>query len=156
MSRAPIVRLIFVLLVAVVYFAPHTRPDWQIKAQTVAEAVKANHRTNLFSARPQALWVFPGGQNPNPITNNAARNRLIFDSWRSGVNKLYVSVYQPVENSSGRLMYEDADMARLVNRAHRKKRQEVWAAYGAPDWASIGCSSTAFPLQRMAEVAAYK
>lgn len=109
----------------------------------------------VSTARTQAMWVFPGGQNPNPITNGAARNRLIFDSWRSGVNKLYVSVYQSIENSSGRLMYEDAAMAQLVNRAHRKNRQEVWTAYGAPDWALIGCSATAFPLRRMAEVAAY-
>lgn len=105
--------------------------------------------------RTQAMWVFPGAQNPNPLTDDAARRRLVFDSWKSGVNVLYVSVYQSNENSNGRLMYEDLQMARLINRAHRRNRQEVWAAYGAPDWAAIGCSPTAFPLRRMAEVADY-
>ncbi|HMS39348.1 MAG TPA: hypothetical protein PKE69_03925 [Pyrinomonadaceae bacterium] len=110
---------------------------------------------STVSGRSQAMWVFAGGENPNPITNAAARNRLIVESRSSGVDKLYLSVYQPTLNSNGRRMYEDSTMAEFMNRAHSKRRQEVWAAYGAPDWAEIGCSPTAFPLQRMAEVAAY-
>jgi hypothetical protein len=144
MKRTNLHRLALILLVVAVF-----------SAQAIETAAQQRSQSNLFAARTQALWVFPGGQNPNPITNAAARGRLVFDSWRSGVNKLYLSVYQPIVNSNGRRMYEDADMAQLINRAHRKNRQEVWAAYGAPDWAAIGCAQTAFPLQRMAEVAAY-
>ena len=144
--------LCFVLFIAFVFSAQNV---WKSQTQVVEKSAESFNRANLFAARTQALWVFPGEQNLNPITNSAARNQLIFNSWRSGVNKLYVSVYQPNLNSSGRRMYEDADMARLINRAHRKRRQEVWAAYGAPDWASIGCGANNFPLQRMTEVAAY-
>ena len=124
-----------------------------LNVQPIHSQKKADLST--VSGRSQAMWVFAGGQNPNPLTNAAARNRLIVESRTSGVDKLYLSVYQPTLNSNGRRMYEDSLMAQFNSRARQKRRQEVWAAYGAPDWASIGCSQAGFPLQRMAEVAAY-
>lgn len=136
---------------AFIYFS-QTISFVKTEAQTFEAA---ENPANLFGGRSQALWVFPGGKNPNPVTDFNARNLLIFNSRRSGADKLYVSVYQPTLNSDGRRMYEDRDLAQLMNRAHFKRRQEVWAAYGAPDWAQIGCSPAAFPLQRMVEVAAY-
>src|SRR5437660_1335252 len=45
-------------------------------------------------------------------------------------------------------------MAYLITRAHNAGMQ-VLAAYGAPDWPTFGCNANGFPLQRMAEVAAY-
>ena len=142
--------LIFVIILTFTVFSQYLHPTHikKIEAQTIDSI-------NTVSGRSQAMWIFSGGQNQNPITDNAARNRLLVESWSSGVDKLYLSVYQPNLNSNGRRMYEDSAMAAFISRAHRKRRQEVWAAYGAPDWAQIGCSPAAFPLQRMAEVAAY-
>lgn len=154
MSKIKVTLLIFLMALSVIYLAQNIQTVSFVKseAQTLIENETPS---NLFGGRSQALWVFPGGVNPDPVTDFRARNHLIFNSWRSGVDKLYVSVYQPTPNSRGRRMYEDRDLAQLITLAHFKRRQEVWAAYGAPDWAQIGCAPTAFPLQRMAEVAAY-
>ncbi|GAC1423866.1 MAG: hypothetical protein NVSMB6_24950 [Burkholderiaceae bacterium] len=51
-------------------------------------------------------------------------------------------------------MYSDADIADLITKAHLKQIK-VFAAYGAPDWPSLGCGSASFPLQRMAEIISY-
>lgn len=144
MNKSNFISLFFVL--AIVLFGQN------FQSEGFAET---NHQSFVSAGRSQAMWVFAGGQNPNPITDSTARNPLIIESRSSGVDKLYLSVYQPTPNSNGRRMYEDSLMAQFNSRARQKRRQEVWAAYGAPDWASIGCSPTAFPLQRMAEVAAY-
>ncbi|MDQ6623786.1 MAG: hypothetical protein M3Y86_09955, partial [Verrucomicrobiota bacterium] len=45
-------------------------------------------------------------------------------------------------------------IADLITRAHAKG-MSVHAAYGAPDWPSLGCDPTSFPQQRMLEVVAY-
>ncbi|HRJ90144.1 MAG TPA: carboxypeptidase-like regulatory domain-containing protein [Pyrinomonadaceae bacterium] len=99
------------------------------------------------------LWVFGGSLIPNPISTLAGRDRLVNTSSQSGFTDLYVSVYQSTPNSSGRLMYQDDDMAALITAAHANG-QEVWAAYGDPGFPALGCGSS-FPMQRMAEVAAY-
>jgi len=99
------------------------------------------------------LWVFGGSLVPNPISTLAGRDRLVNTSSQSGFTDLYVSVYQSTPNSSGRLMYQDDDMAALISAAHANG-QEVWAAYGDPGFPALGCGSS-FPMQRMAEVAAY-
>ena len=107
----------------------------------------------------QAVWVFSDINSPaNPVSNPVARQALISNSAASRVKALYVSVYrstraQPISNA-GRLMYEDADMADLIAKAHAQG-MTVLAAYGAPKWPSLGCSVNAFPLARLDEVAAY-
>ena len=104
----------------------------------------------LYAApRDRAVWVFS-----DEVTNATDRLTLVQRSAASGVTDLYVSVYQPTPNAAGRLMFDDAAMLDLIDLAHHNGIQ-VWTAYGAPDWPSLGCASTAFPLQRMAEVVAY-
>ena len=73
---------------------------------------------------------------------------------RFGINAFYISVFQSTASSSGRLMYEDSDVADLITKSHIQGI-EVWAAYGNTDWAQLGCSSSAFPMQRMEEVVGY-
>ena len=103
----------------------------------------------------QAVWVYPQQTGPsNPVSNAAARRTMVDNSAAHGVTDLYVSVYQSTSNLAGRRMYPDADMADLIQQAHRK-RIKIWAAYGAPDWPSLGCSTNSFPMQRMSEVNAY-
>ncbi len=82
------------------------------------------------------------------------RRTMIENTAASDVTDLYVSVYQSIPNSAGRLMYADTAIADLIQQAHRK-HIKIWAAYGAPDWPSLGCAATSFPMQRMAEVNAY-
>jgi hypothetical protein len=100
-------------------------------------------------SRTRALWVFS-----DELTNPQDRSTLVQRSADSGVNALYLSVYRSTPNSAGRYMYEDSAMADLIGQANAKQIQ-VWAAYGAPDWPTLGCATTAFPLQRMAEVISY-
>jgi hypothetical protein len=103
----------------------------------------------------QAVWVYPQQSDAvNPVSDAAGRRTMVEKSAANDVTDLYVSVYQSVANSAGRLMYKDADIADLIQQAHRK-RIKIWAAYGAPDWPSLGCSATGFPMLRMAEVNAY-
>ena len=109
--------------------------------------------------REHALWIFADPANlSNPISNAVSRQSLIADSVASKVTTLYLSVYrstiaQPT-NSVGRLMYEEADIADLITKAHAN-RIKVYAAYGAPDWPAFGCDLAGFPLQRLSEIVAY-
>ncbi|MDQ6859916.1 MAG: hypothetical protein M3032_01990 [Verrucomicrobiota bacterium] len=102
----------------------------------------------------QALWVFPDTTHANPVTDATARQTLVANSAASYVNALYVSVYAYPENSAGRRMYNEAAISDLITRAHAKGIS-VHAAYGAPDWPSLGCDASGFPQQRMQEVVAY-
>ena len=100
-------------------------------------------------AQVQGLWIFS-----DEISTLAAWDTLVQRSAASGVTDLYLSVYRTALNSAGRRMYEDSDIADLIGKA-RLNGLAVWAAYGNTDWPAIGCSPTAWPLQRMAEVVAY-
>jgi hypothetical protein len=103
----------------------------------------------------QALWVYPDqGTGANIVTDPTARQTLIETSAASDVTDLYVSVYQSTPNSAGRLMYPDADIADLVQRAHAR-RMKVWASYGDPSWPADGCAATSTPLKNMAAVVEY-
>ena len=107
---------------------------------------------DIFNARSagklkalvHALWVFPDTGVPNEVTDSILRQDLINRSSSSGVNALYLSLFQSSPNGAGRLMYEDGDVAVLITDAHAQGI-EVWAAYGAPDWPIIGCDGTRFP-----------
>lgn len=109
------------------------------------------------STTTRALWVWS-----DEVTDPQARQTLVQRSARSGVNALYLSVYQSTPNSAGRKMYEDSALANLILQAHLNKIQ-VWAAYSDPDWADPGksawpgtdCNSESFSLKRMAEVISY-
>lgn len=108
-----------------------------------------------------SVWVFANPLDPsNPVSDPAARQTLIARAAASRVTSLYVSVYrssntQPT-NTNSRRMYEDADIADLIARAHASTPSiKVFAAYGAPDWPSLGCAVTSFPMQRMQEVLDY-
>ncbi len=99
----------------------------------------------------QALWVWSAsGAMDGPL----GRQTLIERSAASGVNVLLMSLYRSTPNASGRLLYEDAEIADLVARAHAEGI-EVWATYGAPDWPALGCDPGAFPLRRMDDVIGY-
>ena len=99
----------------------------------------------------QAVWVYT-----NEVTDPSARQDLVNQCVASGLNTIYISVYQSTPNSTGRYMYPDADMAALISLAHSNGIQ-VWADYGAPDWPSLYYESGAasFPMQRLNEVIAY-
>jgi hypothetical protein len=101
-----------------------------------------------------AVWVFPSASAPNPVTDPTARQTLFANAAASGVDVLYLSIYNSTPNSVGRLMYDDAAIAAFVTQAH-SLQIHVLAAYGAPDWPAIGSSPTDFPLTRMAEVVSY-
>ena len=101
-----------------------------------------------------AVWVFPSASAPNPVTDPIARQTLFANAAASGVDVLYLSVYNSTQNSSGRLMYEDATIAAFITQAH-SIHIRVLAAYGAPDWPAIGSDPADFPLSRMAEVVSY-
>ena len=103
---------------------------------------------------PNALWVYSDPADPNPFSEAMARQTLVNNSAASNVTMLYISVYRSTPNTNGRYMYEDADLADLIARAHEQNVQ-VWAAYGAPDWPSLGCASSGFPMQRLAELGSY-
>ena len=116
-------------------------------SMTTAQAI-------IIIPKIHAIWVFPDPSIANPITNQTARLTLINNSATSGVNVIYLSVYSPNPNLAGRYMYDDGALADLITQAHAKGIQ-VHAAYGAPDWPTLGCDSNSFPLQRMAEIASY-
>jgi uncharacterized protein (TIGR03437 family) len=105
-------------------------------------------------ANLNALWVYSVSSLPNPVTDLTTRDTLVQNSSGSGVNMLYVSVYHSTPNSAGRYMYEDSDIADLITKAHAQSMQ-VYGAYGDTDWPTLGCSPSAFPMSRMAEVIAY-
>ena len=109
----------------------------------------ANRSVAHATSMTHAMWVFS-----DVVTDPMARQLLVDHSIDSGTTDLYVSVYRSISNSSGRRMYEDTAIADLIRRAH-DRGLAVWAAYGAPDWPTLGCSSAAFPLRRMAEITAY-
>lgn len=100
-------------------------------------------------ASTQALWIFS-----DEVSTLTERDTLIRRSAAGGVTDLYLSVYRSALNSAGRRMYQDSDIADVIGKAHLNV-MTVWAAYGSGDWPAIGCSPTAWPLQRMAEVVAY-
>jgi hypothetical protein len=103
----------------------------------------------------QALWVYPDKvPGANAMTDPTARAALVENSAASDVTDLYVSVHQATANSAGRLMYPDADMSDLIQKAHAR-RMRVWASYGDSTWPSEGCAATANPLKDMAMVVAY-
>ena len=107
-----------------------------------------------ISPQHHAIWVFPDPSMTNPVTDPTARQALIDHSKDSGVDIIYLSVYSSNPNLAGRYMYDDSALADLITQAYAKGIL-VYAAYGAPDWPSLGCDSNSFPLQRMAEVASY-
>ena len=110
---------------------------------------------NSFLRTEHALWVFASVTSPtNAVSNPVSRQALIDNSAASHVTAIYLSVYRSLPNAAGRLMYEDIDLADLIAKAHAKGIK-VWAAYGAPDWPGLGCSVSAFPMQRFAEVVGY-
>ena len=108
-----------------------------------------SHLPVSAEASVHALWIFS-----DEVSTPAARDTLVQRSAASGVTDLYLSVYRSALNSAGRRMYEDSDIADLIGKAHLHGLA-VWAAYGNTDWPAIGCSQSAWPLQRMAEVVAY-
>ena len=59
----------------------------------------------------------------------------------SGVNMLYVSVYNSTPNSDGLLLYPDSAIENLINMAHAQGMQ-VYAASGTPNWPADGCATT--------------
>ncbi len=111
-------------------------------------------QAHIASLEHHAIWVFPDPSMTNPVTDPTARQALIDHSKDSGVDIIYLSVYSSNPNLAGRYMYDDSALADLITQANAKGIQ-VYAAYGAPDWPSLGCDSNSFPLQRMAEVASY-
>jgi hypothetical protein len=101
-----------------------------------------------------AVWVFPSVSGPDPVTDPAARQTLFANAAASGVDVLYLSIYNRDENSAGRLMYEDAAIAAFVTQAH-SLGMRVLAAYGDLNWPALGNNPGDFPLSRMAEVVSY-
>jgi len=101
-----------------------------------------------------AVWVFPSSSAPNPVTDPTARQTLLANAAASGVDILYLSIYNSTPNSAGRLMYEDGAIAAFITQAHGLHIR-VLAAYGAPDWPAIGSNPADFPLSRMNEVVSY-
>lgn len=103
-----------------------------------------------FSIDPiKAVWLYT-----DQITSPPAWQDLVNQSIASGINTIYLNVYQSVPNDSGRLMYGDGNLAALITSAHAHRIQ-VWADYGAPDWPSLGTDPSSFPMQRLGEVLAY-
>lgn len=111
-------------------------------------------RSAAVPAKVNAVWVYSVSSLPNPVTDAPTRAALVQDSSASGANILYVSVYSSTPNSAGRYMYADSDIASLIQSAHGHGIL-VYATYGDTDWPTLGCSSSAFPMKRMAEVIAY-
>jgi FG-GAP-like repeat len=110
--------------------------------------------TATVPAKVNAVWVYSVSSLSNPVTSASTRAVLVQDTSASGANMLYVSVYSSTPNSAGRYMYADSDIASLIQSAHAQGML-IYAAYGDTDWPTLGCSSSAFPMKRMAEVIAY-
>ena len=91
--------------------------------------------------KKQAVWVFS-----DEISIQSKRETLIQRSADSGVDVLYVSVFQSPANASGRFMYPDDDIKDLIELAHAEGI-EIWAAYGSPDWTEpdLLCNTVAQP-----------
>lgn len=132
------------------------------EAQTVPEAqTLRSARGNLNGLTPvegttinrrqvisqySSLWVFS-----DEVTTEEKRQTLVGRSAANGIDAIYVSVFRSAFNSAGRRMFEDADVAALIQLAHSQDI-EVWAAYGNVDWHTLGCDNDSFPMQRMNEV----
>ena len=133
-------------------------------AQVLAIALCAfGFPSPAHAARPftkiHAIWVYPDPAQPgnNPVLNAAAGQKLIANARASSVNMMYLSVYSSTPNSQGRLLYDETLMAKLLAAAHFAGMQ-VFAAYGGPDWPTLGCGTLqipSFPIQRVQEIAAY-
>jgi hypothetical protein len=103
----------------------------------------------------QSLWVYPDETNgANPLSDAGALALLINSAGASGVTDLYVSVHSGTPNSAGRYLYPENEIAGLITQA-RANRMRVWASSGDSDWPTLGCSATAAPLMRMADLIAY-
>jgi len=76
------------------------------------------------------------------------------NSSASGVNMLYVAVYNSTPNSSGRYMYDDSDVAAFITAAHGQGMQ-VYAALGDADWPTYGCETSGNPYKRFADIVGY-
>ena len=105
-------------------------------------------------AKLNAVWVNSVSSLPNPVTDAPTRVALIQDSSASGINMLYVAVYSSTPNSAGRYLYEYSDIAALVQAAHAQGIL-VYTASGDPDWPTLGCSASANPMLRIADIVAY-
>jgi hypothetical protein len=106
-----------------------------------------------------AIWVYPDPTQPvnDPVLNAVAGQKLIANARASNVNMIYLSVYRSTPNSQGRLLYDETLMANLLAAAHLGGMQ-VFAAYGGPDWPTLGCGTPqnpSFPVQRVKEIGAY-
>jgi hypothetical protein len=103
----------------------------------------------------RAVWVDTPAVT-NYITEPNLRQNLVAQCAASGINTMYISVYQSTANSTGHLMYDATDLAGLISLAHAQGIQ-VWADYGAPDWPALYAAqgSGSFPMQRVADVVAY-
>jgi hypothetical protein len=139
------------LLLAGVLLACATSPP--IAAQSNSILTK-KATAMVVPAKVNAVWVYSVSSLPNPVTDASTRAALVQDSSTSGANMLYVSIYSSTPNSAGRYMYADSDISSLIQSAHAQGIL-VYAAYGDTDWPTLGCSSSAFPMKRMAEVIAY-
>ena len=105
----------------------------------------------VFAQGHKALWVWPEnestGENPVPpslevnvVTDPCQREYLLSRSADSGVDALYVSVFHyppsvndPTTTADDRRMYEDSDIAALIDGAHLRG-MEVWLSTGDPAW----------------------
>jgi hypothetical protein len=106
-----------------------------------------------------AIWVFPDPEQPgqNPVLNSAAGQQLIANARASRVNMIYLSVYSSTPNSRGRYLYDETLIANFIAAA-RLSDIQVYAAYGAPDWPTLGCGTPgrpSFPIKRLQEIGAY-
>ncbi len=142
----------FLLVGALVACAGSSRIAAQSNSTLTKKAMAPS--TATVPAKVNAVWVYSVSSLPNPVTDAPTRAVLVQDSSTSCANMLYVSVYSSTPNSAGRYMYEDSDIASLIQSAHAQGIL-IYAAYGDTDWPTLGCSSSAFPMKRMAEVIAY-
>ena len=102
-----------------------------------------------------ALWV-NSSQVPNPLSDptGSASATLVNNAFASGVNMLYVSVYDSTPNSDGLFLYPDNAIENLINVAHAQGMQ-VYAASGTPNWPGDGCAATGTPMSRMSDLITY-
>ena len=90
------------------------------------------------SGKRRSMWVWPD-EITEPVADPAQRQALVDRAQQSCVSRLYVSVYQFPQNSTGERMYERADMGALIALAH-DKGIEVWATYGNVDWPGLAAN----------------
>lgn len=120
----------------------------------IMKSLKTEIRADAIIGQKRGLWVFGDTVMPNPISTTEGRARLVNTSSASGITDIYLSVFRPTPNSSGRLMYETADIAALVAAAH-VAGQEVWFATGDAPWPTQSCSPSSSSYQRMQDVVGY-